>query len=590
MLLAITSSTNGGTGNTASDSLTVIAPPSIAKSFSPTAISVGGTSTLTFTITNPAANTVALTGVAFDDNLPAGLEVASAPNVSTSGCGSPTFAPTAGDTSLSFSGGTIAVSGTCTVAVDVTGTTAGAKANTSGNVSSTEGGTGNAASDTLTVIGAPSIAKSFAPDPIAVGGTTTLTFTITNSNSGTALTGVAFGDSLPSGLQVAASPNASTSGCGSPTFVPAAGDTALAFGGGTIPVAGTCTVAVDITATTTGTKVNTSGNVSSTNGGTGNAASDTLTVSIVTISDPAVTKTTDPATAQVGDTVTFTLVVRNDGTADADNVILTDPVPAFLDVSSVDVTPAGPSVGIVGNTVTVDFTTLSPSESYTVTITTIVNSLGAPPGGTNTASVATTSGDADEGNNASSALVTIVVVSELPAPATGFAPGRTTALPEQPEDIPYSNYGDLWIEIPALRANLPIVGVPLNEDGWDVAWLGGQAGYLNGTAFPTWNGNSVITGHATLPSGLNGPFAGLRSLRYGDVVVVHAWGMRYVYEVRETELVRPNDPSVFRHEELAWVTLVTCQGYDERLETYRWRRVVRAVLVRAESGPAADQR
>jgi len=571
--------------NACSDTVTAVAPPSISKSFTPDPIAVGETSTLTFTITNPNSAT-GLAGIAFTDTLPAGLTVASS---TTPQCGG-TLAVTTPDT-IALSGGSLAAGSSCTFDLTVTGTSAGLKSNTTGAVSSTNGGTGNTASDTLNVIGPPSIAKAFTPTAITVGGTSTLTFSITNPVANTvALTGVAFGDSLPSGLQVAASPNASTSGCGSPTFVPAAGDTALAFGGGTIPVAGTCTVAVDITATTTGTKVNTSGNVSSTNGGTGNAASDTLTVSIVTISDPAVTKTTDPATAQVGDTVTFTLVVRNDGTADADNVILTDPVPAFLDVSSVDVTPAGPSVGIVGNTVTVDFTTLSPSESYTVTITTIVNSLGAPPGGTNTASVATTSGDANPANNASSAPVTIVVVSELPAPATGFAPGRTTALPEQPEDIPYSNYGDLWIEIPALRANLPIVGVPLNEDGWDVAWLGGQAGYLNGTAFPTWNGNSVITGHATLPSGLNGPFAGLRGLRYGDVVVVHAWGMRYVYEVRETELVRPNDPSVFRHEELAWVTLVTCQGYDERLETYRWRRVVRAVLVRAESGPAADQR
>jgi LPXTG-site transpeptidase (sortase) family protein len=129
---------------------------------------------------------------------------------------------------------------------------------------------------------------------------------------------------------------------------------------------------------------------------------------------------------------------------------------------------------------------------------------------------------------------------------------------------------------------MQIVGVPLQADGWDVTWLSDQAGYLAGTAFPTWTGNSVITGHATLPSGGAGPFAGLQELRYGDQIVVEAWGMRYVYEVRAQELVRPDAPSIFRHEELAWLTLITCADFDERTETYRSRRLVRAVLMSVE--------
>src|SRR6185369_2168323 len=196
--------------------LNVISPPSIAKAFSPNPIAVGGVSTLTFTITNSNAGT-ALTGVAFTDSFPAGLQVAVTPNATTTGCGSPTFAPAAGNTSLSFSGGTIAASGTCTVTVAVTATTSGAKANTTGSVTSTNGGTGNTGSDTLNVISPPSIAKAFSPNPIAVGGVSTLTFTITNPNAGTALTGVAFTDSFPAGLQVDATPNATTTGCGAPT-------------------------------------------------------------------------------------------------------------------------------------------------------------------------------------------------------------------------------------------------------------------------------------------------------------------------------------------------------------------------------------
>ena len=132
---------------------------------------------------------------------------------------------------------------------------------------------------TLTVVGPPSISKAFSPSAISVGGTSTLTFTVTNANAGTALTGVGFSDSLPTGVEVASTPNASTSGCGTPTFSPGAGDLTLTFSGGTIAGSGTCTASVDVTGTTAGTKNNTTGNVTSTNGGTGNTASETLTVS-----------------------------------------------------------------------------------------------------------------------------------------------------------------------------------------------------------------------------------------------------------------------------------------------------------------------
>jgi len=257
--------------------LAVIAPPSITKSFTPQPIIVGGVTTLVVHVTNPNAGT-ALTGVAFTDPFPAGLSVAANLNAATSGCGAPTFAPAAGDTSLTFSGGTVAASGTCTVTVDVTPSTSGTKVNTTGNVTSTNGGSGNTGTTTLTVIlQAPSIAKAFSPSSISVGGVSTLTFTITNPNASTALTGIAFTDAFPAGLNVAATPNATTTGCGAPTFAPAAGDTSLSFTGGTIASNGTCTVTVDVTTTTVGSKVNTTGNVTSTNGGIGTTGTGTLT-------------------------------------------------------------------------------------------------------------------------------------------------------------------------------------------------------------------------------------------------------------------------------------------------------------------------
>ena len=43
-----------------------------------------------------------------------------------------------------------------------------------------------------------------------------------------------------------------------------------------------------------------------------------------------------------------------------------------------------------------------------------------------------------------------------------------------------------------------------------------------------------------------------------------------------------DDLSPFRHETLDWLTLLTCQGYDEAQDAYRWRVAVRAVLVGVE--------
>jgi LPXTG-site transpeptidase (sortase) family protein len=165
-------------------------------------------------------------------------------------------------------------------------------------------------------------------------------------------------------------------------------------------------------------------------------------------------------------------------------------------------------------------------------------------------------------------------------PGTGFAPQRATLLSAQPAAQRYADLGDLWLEIPRLGVQMPIVGVPQANGEWEVSWLGNDAGWLNGTAFPTYSGNSVLAGHVYNADGTPGPFVHLNGLWWGDQVIVHARGAQYIYEVRSVLQVSPNaTSSVITHKDLPWVTLITCRGYDEASNSYKYRIAVGAVLV-----------
>ncbi|MDX2041721.1 MAG: hypothetical protein SF097_10740 [Acidobacteriota bacterium] len=319
-------STQGGLGLTASATLFVAAPPTVIKSFSPGSIPLNGTSTLTISFTNP--NAFALTGLAITDSFPAGLEVAATP-AATNSCGG-TFAPTAGNTAISLSGGSLTSSGNCSISVAVRGTTAGAKPNVTGNVSSTESGAGGTATATLNVFAPPTVAKAFVPTSVALNGQSTLNIVITNpaGNPG-GLTGIAISDTFPAGLEVS-SPLVSSNSCGG-TFSPTIGATSISLTGGAIATAGnSCTISVNVRGTTAGAKNNVTGNVSSTEGGTGLTATATLNV----FAPPTVTKAFSPTGVAINGTSTLTITITNPATnpAGITGVAISDTFPAGMEV------------------------------------------------------------------------------------------------------------------------------------------------------------------------------------------------------------------------------------------------------------------
>ncbi len=174
----VISATESGNGTTATASIDVFGPPSIAKSFTPNVIAPSTNSVLSFTITNPAANPNALTGVGFNDSFPANLVVAT-PNGLSGSCGGGTITATAGTGAVSLSGATLAAGASCTFSVNVTGP-AGTYNNTTGAVTSTNGGNGNSASATLTISPAAlSITKTHAGN-FSRGSTGVYTITVSN--------------------------------------------------------------------------------------------------------------------------------------------------------------------------------------------------------------------------------------------------------------------------------------------------------------------------------------------------------------------------------------------------------------------------
>ena len=199
----------------------VVQPPTVTKLFTLSTIPLNGTTFLSITVANPNATTT-LTGVTVTDPLPPGL-VALEPG-SGSACGG-TFAVTAN--SISLTNVTLTSDLACAVSSEVQGTTPGTKVNTTSPVTSTNGGTGNAATATLVVLPPqpPTLTKAFNSSTVALGAPTTLTFTLTNPNPNVPLSRITFADPFPPGLAVAANPSV-TNTCGG---VPSVGPFALAI-------------------------------------------------------------------------------------------------------------------------------------------------------------------------------------------------------------------------------------------------------------------------------------------------------------------------------------------------------------------------
>ncbi len=144
-------------------------------------------------------------------------------------------------------------------------------------------------------------------------------------------------------------------------------------------------------------------------GGGPGSVTDCHTVTVAA-ADLSITKSDSPDPITAGDTLTYTLMVTNNGPNDATGVMVTDTVPV-----GVTVLTATSTLGMCtpGPVVTCDIGDLANGANATVTITVTVDP--AAPAGTitNTASVTGNEGDSDTTNNTASTDTVITAAPSL---------------------------------------------------------------------------------------------------------------------------------------------------------------------------------
>lgn len=153
--------------------------------------------------------------------------------------------------------------------------------------------------------------------------------------------------------------------------------------------------------------------------------------------NPVLSKSVSPAEARIGDMVDFSLIVINQGNETADDVVVTDPLPDFLDV--VDAASDKGSVAVDGRTVTVTIGSVAPGEMISIRIRAQVHAQALPPGGTNTATLTTSSDSNDRSDDSASASVAILqetmVLAVTPSPSATPEP-TPIVTSEQPPAAP----------------------------------------------------------------------------------------------------------------------------------------------------------
>jgi uncharacterized repeat protein (TIGR01451 family) len=410
----------------------------INKSFNPVIVTGGTPSVLQIDVINPSG--VVLTGVGFTDAYPLGIINYSVPGASTD-CTGGTVSAIAGDDKVSLSGATLAAGATCHVFVTATSTRFLNLTNTipAGSVVSNQGFTNPLpTSATLSTLQGLGVAKAFSPAYVAVSQVSTLQMSLIstfdpNAPSPLTLTGVSYTDTLPVGVFIAATPNASTTCTGTGPGGLAVVNTSnggsnglVTISQGTIPPGTTCTISVDTVSNALGAYNNVIPvNAVTTDQGVPNSTQAAATLFVVT--KPTVSKAFGNATRNPGQSTTLTVTITNGNTIPLTGVGLTDTLPAGLEIASVPATGGtcatvgGGAVNATaaGNTLSVTGATIAASSSCTFFASVLGNTPGVYINNIPIGSIVD-----DEGLTNVGATTATLTINAPPTVAKAFSPAR----------------------------------------------------------------------------------------------------------------------------------------------------------------------
>ena len=605
--------TDQGVGNprAATDRITVRGTNVTAsKSFSNNSIAAGENSMLRIDYIAPSDTN--LTSFSIIDNLPSGITISNSTAPSMSGCGgSAILTANTGEATISLTDGLILAGLRCRINVSVTGSVAGTYSNTIplANISNNENRfpPGDLTADLSITNAAPgdlaiAVVKGF--DPLTVFGGASSTMSVLLINPGNvALTGIAFTDTMPGGMILANPLNFNVGSCGG-ALSGVSGTSSFSFSGGNLPAGDRCTLTLSVTMTINGNLTNTiSQNAVTTLEGASNP--DPAEASLTNLPGASVSKYFSSNPVAAGSYSSLTITIQNTGNVALSGMGLKDTLPGTLPAGLMIANPPAPApTNTCGGALSAEEGTqiiqltdgsLAASAACSIVVSVIsdspgryqntipAGSLSSDQGATNhnvatdTLEVTVTSVARRGGGNERDSTPNVSAASAFLIPVTGFAPGRVTGVDVAPH--PVYETTSLTLEIPVLKVKAPILGVDFKDGNWDLSWLQAQVGWLSGTAYPTWKGNSVLTAHVTNADGEPGVFSRLKALGVGEYVFVHNSGYRYTYKVVSNAFVQPNDASVMKHEEKSFLTLITCDTYNEKTGTYLRRVAVRAVLV-----------
>ncbi|MCL4206106.1 MAG: DUF11 domain-containing protein [Pirellulaceae bacterium] len=366
---------------------------SIVKRDAPDPVTAGQTLTYTLLVSNDGPSDA--TGVTVVDTLPQGVTFVS----STTSQG--TIAHVGGTVTASLGNLAAGASATVTLTVDVSPSARGVLLNEA-EVSATEEETDpddntDTAQTTVAAEVDLVLTKTDAPDPVVAGEQLVYTLLVRNDGPSDA-TGVTVTDTLPAGVQFVSADGAGTASNSGNVVTIELGDLAVGE-------SATTTITVQVDPATRQSIVNTASVVAIENERNLQNNTDSVTTAVLAEIDLGIVKTDSPDPVAAAGTLTYTLLVTNNGPSQATGVTVTDVLPAGLTYVSGTATQG--TVTATNGTVTASLGNLAPGGSATITLTTTV--AGSLQGQiVNTASVSGNETDTEPDNDTSSQTTQIV--------------------------------------------------------------------------------------------------------------------------------------------------------------------------------------